>query len=273
MTTKAVYWILTVPNEHFLFPCPLPPSVIYVKGQQERGVETDYLHWQLVVTFNTQVRLPHVKRIFGTCHAEPSRSKAADEYVWKDDTAIPDTRFQLGKRPLKRNCDKDWAAVLDAAKRSDWDAIPPDIYIRNYGSLKRIGVENAAPIAMERTCVVLWGPTRTGKSRTAWSEAGLDAYPKDPNTKFWDGYRGQKHVVVDEFRGVLAISHLLRWLDRYPVLVDVKFSSTVFKAEKIWMTSNLHPRDWYPELDSDSMDAFLARLQIIHVPVSLFPPQ
>jgi len=65
----------------------------------------------------------------------------------------------------------------------------------------------------------------------------------DPRSKFWDAYSGHEHVVIDEFRGGIDISHMLRWLDRYPVLVEVKGSSVCLKAGVIWITSNLHPRD------------------------------
>lgn len=92
----------------------------------------------------------------------------------------------------------------------------------------------------------------------------MDAYPKDPRSKFWDGYRGHQHVVIDEFRGGIDISHILRWLDRYPVIVEVKGSSTVLKAEGIWITSNLDPRCWYPEADEETVSALLRRLNITH---------
>jgi len=117
---------------------------------------------------------------------------------------------------------------------------------------------------MEREIVCYWGTTGMGKSRRAWEEAGLNAYPKDPRSKFWDGYRGQEHVVFDEFRGGIDISHVLRWFDRYPVIVEVKGSSTVLKAKKIWITSNLHPNDWYPELDQETKSALIRRLTIVH---------
>ena len=113
--------------------------------------------------------------------------------------------------------------------------------------------------------VCYWGATGTGKSRRAWDEAGLDAYPKDPRTKFWDGYRGQEHVVMDEFRGAIDIGHILRWLDRYPVIVEVKGSSVVLKASKIWITSNLHPRSWFMELDEITYLALERRLEIIKI--------
>lgn len=259
---KASYWLLTIP--HHLFTPYLPAELNYIKGQLERGNETGYLHWQIIIGLRRQSRLATVKKIFGEgIHAEASRSAAANDYVWKEETAVPNTRFELGRRPLKRGDPKDWDEILSYAKRSEWDSIPSDVYIRNHCALRRIGVENASPVGVERSCTVFWGKSGTGKSRLAWEQAGLDAYPKDPNSKFWDGYRGQKHVVIDEFRGSISISHLLRWLDRYPVLVEVKGSSAVYSAEKIWITSNLHPRDWYPELDEETKNALLRRMVIV----------
>jgi len=116
--------------------------------------------------------------------------------------------------------------------------------------------------ALERTIVVYWGKTGVGKSRRSWDEATLSAYPKDPNTKFWDGYQGQDNVVIDEFRGTIDIGHVLRWFDRYPVIVEIKGSSVPLKATKIWITSNLHPSCWYPTLDADTQAALMRRLEI-----------
>jgi len=92
----------------------------------------------------------------------------------------------------------------------------------------------------------------------------MDAYPKAPSTKWWDGYRGHKNVVIDEFRGEVGIGHLLRWFDRYPVLVEVKGGSVVLKATHFWITSNLSPDAWYPNLDEETKSALKRRLNITH---------
>jgi hypothetical protein len=123
---------------------------------------------------------------------------------------------------------------------------------------------------MERTCYVYWGATGVGKSRRAWEEAGLEAYPKDPNSKFWCGYQGHKHVVIDEFRGSISISHMLRWLDRYPTIVEIKGSSTVLLAQKLWITSNVPPRQWYPDADEETVNALLRRLEVTHFPIKVY---
>ena len=77
------------------------------------------------------------------------------------------------------------------------------------------------------------------KISTSMDRGWIGRLPKDPRTKFWDGYRNHEHVVIDEFRGGIDIG-------RYPVIVEIKGSSTVLKATKIWITSNLDPRRMVP---------------------------
>ncbi len=240
-----------------------PNPACFIKGQLETGNTTGYLHWQLIVYFEKQQRLAALKKIFGEgIHAEPTRSEAVEQYVFKDETRVDGTQFELGKRAINRNNPKDWEAILSSAKQGRLDDIPPDVYIRCYNSLKRIAVDNLKPCEIEREIKVYCGRTGTGKSRRAWEEAGISAYPKDPRTKFWDGYGGQTNVVMDEYRGAIDISHLLRWLDRYPVIVEVKGGATVLQAKYIWITSNLHPKDWYPDLDPETLQALLRRINI-----------
>lgn len=263
--SQARYWLLTIPASDWSVPDAVPSNIQYLRGQRERGAESDYEHWQLYVIFKRAVRLRAVKRAFcDTCHAEATRSAAAEQYVWKESTAIPDTQFERGSKPLHRNDHRDWDAIRAAAIVGDYSSIPSDVFVRNYNSLRRITADHMRPTPIERSCTVFWGRTGLGKSHRAWAEAGFDAYPKDPRTKFWDGYQGQQHVVMDEFRGAIDVSHMLRWLDKYPVIVEVKGSSVVLKATTIWITSNLHPKDWYKDLDEETRQALLRRLEIVH---------
>lgn len=256
------YWLLTIPCHDFM---PyLPPGVSFLKGQLEQGA-SGFLHWQLMASFPKKVTCSYVKTIFGTtCHAELSRSSAANEYVWKEDSRVGHM-FQLGKLPMKRNSATDWDEVRENAKKGKFDDIPADIFIRSYANLKRIAVDHMQAVPQEKEVYVFWGRTGTGKSRRAWEEATFGAFPKDPCTKWWCGYTGQTHVVIDEFRGQIGISHLLRWLDRYPVVLESKGSSCVSRMEKIWITSNLSPDEWYPDLDEETKSALRRRFtQVIH---------
>ncbi|AGA18411.1 hypothetical protein [Chiunvirus sainlis] len=259
---QARYWLLTIPHAEFV---PyLPPGFNWIRGQLELGAE-GYLHWQIFVSCVQKSRRRGITSVFGTgIHAEPSRSAAAEDYVWKEDTRVEGTQFELGTKPVNRNSPADWTAIRTSAVAGDLAGVPSDVYVRCYHQLRSIGKDHLQPVAMVRTCNVFWGRTETGKSRRAWEEAGLEAFPKNPRSKFWDGYRDHEHVVMDEFRGAIDISYLLQWLDRYPVIVEVKGSSVVLRARTFWITSNLDPRLWYPDADAETMSALMRRLTITH---------
>lgn len=260
---QARYWLLTIPQHEFT---PyLPPGTQWLRGQLERGNDTGYLHWQLVVGFANPTRLAAIKRLFGdSCHAEKTRSAAADSYVFKEDTSVEGTRFELGTKPISRASKTDWDKIRESAKSGRFDDIPADIYIRCYHQLKTIAKDHLRPEPLERSVYVFWGTTGTGKSRRAWDEASFEAYPKDPRSKFWDGYQGQENVVIDEFRGGIDISHMLRWTDRYPTIIEAKHGATILRATKIWITSNLSPTEWYPDIDEETKNALMRRLTITH---------
>lgn len=257
---QGTYWLLTVPHAHFV---PyVPKGVAWIKGQLELG-EGGFLHWQLIVGFQNKCSLNQVRQVFGPFHAELTRSNAAEDYVWKEETAVVGTKFELGTKPFNRASSQDWDVIWDAAAKGNFAEIPADVRIRSYFALRAIRAEFLLPVGIIRTCVVFWGKSGTGKSRRAWDEAGNEGYPKDPRTKFWCGYQHQEHVVVDEFRGGIDISHILRWLDRYPVRVEIKGSSVPLFATKFWFTSNVHPRQWWPELDIETLEAFYRRVEIV----------
>jgi len=237
-------------------------SAIWSKGQLEMCPDTQRLHWQFMVAFDKKIRLGGVKVLLGdTVHAELSRSNAANDYVWKDESS-KGRRWEWGSLPLKRNSRTDWQKVWDDAVRGDLSGISAQIKVCHYSSLRKISMDHMKAEGIEKKVNVYVGETGLGKSRRAWAEAGLDAYPKTPTTKFWDGYQGQSNVVIDEFTGQIEITHMLRWLDRYPVLVETKGSGTVLKAREIWITSNLLPSEWYQAAPQVQMDALMRRLNV-----------
>lgn len=244
----------------------LPAGVAWVRGQQELG-DAGFLHWQFVVATKTKTSLAGLKTILGpSCrglHAELSRSEAANEYVGKEDSRVMGP-WEHGCKPIRRNSRVDWESVWSAAQSGDLASIPASVRVVSYRTLRAINSDYASPRPIVRTIWVFWGRSGTGKSRRAWDEAGLGSYGKCPRSKFWDGYQGQEHVVVDEFRGGIDISHVLRWCDRYPVRVEVKGSSRPLDATTLWFTSNVDPRMWYPELDPETLEALIRRLNIIH---------
>lgn len=205
---QGIFWLLTIPFREegncgdAIAGGSLPPGVCWAKGQKEKGEDTGYVHWQLVVALCNKGSLGAVKRILGCSelHGELSRSEAANAYVCKEDTRVGEP-FEWGAQPFRRNSKVDWERVWELAKLGDLNAIPANVRVGSYRTLRAIASDFSVPVRMERVCFVYWGSTGTGKSRRAWEEAGDCAYSKCPRSKFWDGYQDQSTVVIDEFRG------------------------------------------------------------------------
>ena len=265
---QANWWILTIPRDDWE-PSGLVSGSDYMCGQPEIG-ESGYRHWQLVVHFPRKMSLAQTKANFTeTSHCEATRSAAAKAYCLKEDTRDGEP-FNFGVEPFNRSSPTDWKRVKELAISGAIYDVPDDIFIRYYGTLQRIAADHDRPVSQEKDVCVFYGTTGTGKSRRAFEAAGEEVYVKDPRSKFWCGYRGESNVVIDEFRGGIDISHMLRWLDRYPVRVELKGSSAPLKATKIWITSNLHPDMWYPDLDEETKAALRRRMVITNFPINIF---
>ncbi len=258
------YWLLTIPVIHYP-EATLKDPVVYLKGQQEVGANGLH-HWQLLALCSKKVTATALKAAFvRQAHVELTRSEAADAYVWKEDTRVEGTQFELGVRPVRRNNKQDWDKVLTDVKAGRVDDVPADIYIRHYSSLKRIAVDHMENVPRNNIeAKYFWGQSGTGKTRLAWEEATIAAYIKNPNTKWWDGYRGQDNVIIDEFTGRIDISYLLTWLDRYPCTVEVKGFSVPLKATRFWITSNLSLEECYPDAKAEQIAALRRRLNVTH---------
>lgn len=219
-----------------------------MRGQKEIGAG-GFHHYQVCLRTDKVSRMPQVKLLVASaeCHVELSRSVAAVAYVWKEDTRVPDTQFELGHLRGPGN-PTDWTATLICAKEGRFDDVDPAVLIRYSSSLMRIHSHYARPTRrVFEHCRVFVGPTGTGKTHRALEEAESfgPVYFKSSTNKWWDGYHGEENVVMDEFDGQIGIVHLLKWLDKYPVAVEIKGGSTPLRAVRFWITSNIQPEDWY----------------------------
>lgn len=86
-----------------------------------------------------------------------------------------------------------------------------------------------------------WGPTGTGKSKSAYEILGDDCYTCLSTGKWFEGYDGHPFVLIDDMRkDFLKFHELLRLLDRYAMRVECKGGSRQFRATQIIITS-CHP--------------------------------
>lgn len=92
--------------------------------------------------------------------------------------------------------------------------------------------------------VVLWGKAGTGKTRAAF-EDGAFLVPKSENYKWWNGYEGQRTICLNDFYGDMKWTKFLDILDGYPMQVEVKGDMVHAEWTKVYITSNVHPSQWY----------------------------
>jgi len=269
--TQARYWILTIPASSWSAPTVLPSGVVWLRGQQEIGEGTGYAHWQLFAAFDKKTRTAGVKtRFTNDTHCEPSRSEAAEAYVFKEDTAVAGTRFELGQKKLNRNNETDWARVKELAKGGKVDEIEPDIFVRYYNNLKSIAKDNMKkPDDLDDVSGIwLYGPPGVGKSRKARADYP-NAYYKMCN-KWWDGYKLEDNVVIDDLdlnHKVLG-HHLKIWSDRYSYIAEAKGGAMHIRPKKIVVTSNYSIAEIFEEPALRA--AIERRFTVIHCPINLF---
>jgi len=121
------------------------------------------------------------------------------------------------------------------------------------------------------TVIWIWGPTGTGKSRVARTLCGDDVFTKNTGTKWWDGYDGHEHVIVDDFRDSWwSITYMLALLDRYEFQVEIKGGQRQMRAKQIIITSAFPPNRCYLGT-GEAIDQLLRRIDIIECTVPEVP--
>ena len=114
---------------------------------------------------------------------------------------------------------------------------------------------------------VIIGPTGLGKTKLAYETVDTnDCYVKPGHNKWWDGYDGQKNIIIDEMKhskDVMPIEQMLNILDRYVKPIEMKGGSTYLTPKNIVITSNYPPTDWYPFAGSESVAALYRRIDVL----------
>lgn len=112
-------------------------------------------------------------------------------------------------------------------------------------ALREYKMMTLKPLRREVKVYVLIGDAGTGKTRYAYDNHP-DLYSK-PRGEWWDGYTGQKSILLDDYYGYLPYCELLRVLDRYPYLVPYKGGFVNAQWDTVIITSNKSPEKWYSQ--------------------------
>lgn len=234
-------------------PIILEKNVNYIIWQKEKGEKTGKEHIQMYAEFTKALTIGQIKKIFGECHIEMRKGsqEQAIKYCSKTDTRI-DGFWELGvkKEQGKRN---DLIEVAEKIKKGDKMSKIADEYPVTYIKYNR-GMEKLKFIVDSKNkkfrkieTIVLWGAPGTGKTKFATENSEdyfkLDNYKSDH--LWFDGYDGEKTLILDDFYGNIKFDYFLKILDGYDLRLEIKGGFTWAKWEKIYITSNKHPDEWY----------------------------
>jgi len=253
-------------------------SISFGIWQHERGAETGHDHIQLYVEFRHAVSLSRLRSLFQDSHCEArrgSRQQAVD-YCSKEETRVAGP-YSVGtyeeQAPGTRSDIKHLhTSVLSKRSLHElWTSPGSGASMFRYH--RGVAVMRATLSLEERRAdkpyvVILWGPTGTGKSARVNHSHPESFRVHQPASKsmpvWWDGYEGQHTVLFDDFYGWYKFSALLVLLDRYPNRVDYRGGSAEFVSKRVYITSNVAPRAWYPGVDDARFAALERRFDEVH---------
>lgn len=132
-----------------------------------------------------------------------------------------------------------WEDAWTSAKLGEIEAIPPDIRLRQYSTIRKIERDYMQPVGRLAGVCGIWIQGRSGCGKTrAVMDAYPDVYPK-PRSKWWDGYQGEPVVLLDDVdKYDVALGGLLKhWGDAYPFIGENKGGSKKIRPSKFLVTS------------------------------------
>jgi len=294
------YWVFTTNNpQEEDVPPNVWPDVEYAVWQHEAG-ENGTEHLQGYVVFVGKKRLQWLKN--NCCersHWEPRNGthQQAKAYCTKEDTRIAGPGhgpWETGSDaavPTKKGERTDLKRVFDLLSSgskehdimTDPDLFP--VWARYYRAIERFELLSQPKRNWITFTQVYWGTSGCGKTRRAHYEASLkdDGTIGEPyyvlrkpqgSAVYWDGYQGEKHIIIDEFYGWIPRTMMQVICDRYPAIIDTKGGARNFLAKKIWITSNEEPKEWWSRIGLGAMERRLTgdHGSVVHMTQPWAPP-
>ncbi len=242
----------------------------WIVMQSEVSPTTKKIHLQGAIWFKTPRTLGGTKRRFptNTVHLEKARGSAKENllYCTKTESRLKGSAFyafEKGTLPVQ-GARTDVNIVLAFARihtvQQCWSEFP-EFMFRNFRSVESFKMSTVPKQLSRPEVTVYYGKTGTGKSHACFMKASgsTTAGEMGPKNYFsmltpskataipWiDGYEGQEDVVIEDFSGEIGYRILLRMLDQYPNKMQIKGGMVEFCPKRIWISSNKHPKDWYP---------------------------
>lgn len=264
--------------------------------QEELGHETGTPHMQGYIKFNDRIRVSQVKDFFIAVtdkldtslqefagvdglqvHLQVANGSPAQNYAYctKEDTRNG-TQYEFGNFGVAQGKRSDLLALRDAlVQQRPMEEIVTDdvlapIAARHIPYVKfTMDIVNKPPQRPNTYVILCLGLPGAGKTYCAThpraGEEDHEAYYKDGASEFWEGYSGQKKVILDEFsERSLGPLVLQRVCDIYPMTVNKKGSSYPLMAEDFRITSNFEIQYWFTSKTAYAPHALYRRIHEVH---------
>lgn len=240
----------------------LPEPILYLVFGKETG-SSGTPHLQGYMSLSARKTMASVKGILcDRVHLEVAKGtpRQAANYCKKDGDYK-----EFGNIPGGKGTRTDLKEVVTQIKKgATFRTIAdshPEAIIRYGSGILRLRQMYRPERTHPPTIWVFYGPTGTGKTRRVWEFAEKEELWVHPGNQWFDGYDGQKMVLLDDFDGSwFKLAYLLRLLDRYPMSVPVKGDHAWWYPTTIYITSNLEPKEWYPNGNPQHVAALMRRL-------------
>lgn len=246
-------------------------SVRYFIMGEEKAPTTGHIHYQAYIELNKRFRLKGLKKLLKVkdvhCQASLGTPQQNIDYCSKDGKV---TTFGTPAKQTQ-GARTDVYALYQHFKdgKTEAEALDAGQHIATMARYQKFVNKlqlHFTPARSETTELYIYhGPTHTGKSHAAYEESKEmgEVYFKPVDSNWWDGYHGQPCVIIEDFRGELALSTMLRLADKYPMRVPVKGGYMQFNSKRIYITSNTDIDEWFNTSQKGydaSMAAFKRRI-------------
>lgn len=254
--TKARSFLLTINNpreddKKNLEECG-SDYLIFQLEKGEQGTE----HYQAFLYFKNARSFASIKKKFPRAHIERARNaKASIKYCSKEDTRV-EGPWEFGDKPSQgQRHDLEEIQEL-IQKKTPMKEIADEYFgtwLRNYRAFDRYNSmyeERRDPKGEECIVHYLWGDAGCGKTHTAYEMLEGKDYYEWNCSKWWDGYCGQKYVLIDDYRvQYWDPGYILKVLHKFPHRVEYKGGACQLLAKFFIITSNIRPEENCMEKD------------------------
>nr|WAE43279.1 MAG: replication associated protein [Cressdnaviricota sp.] len=259
------------PNWH------LDEHVKFLIYQLETAPSTRKLHAQGFITFTCPQRMSRVKAILGNNpHCEIAHdTDASIAYCSKESTrTFGPWRYGVPPPPGQGHR-TDLAQIYADIKegKSTHDMLEADPNVARYEKAIKFMRFDFLEASSDRQqfgidVYIFWGATGTGKSFTAVNLFGaaqdyfkIDCANADKGKIWFDGYEGQKLLIIDDFDSSLCtIGYMKVLLDKYKLRLPIKGLHTWACYGTVIITSNSQPNTWYTHASQPDLAALERRI-------------